>query len=103
MLEKESIKSKMGKWLEMKQQLRGGIQSSGHAATPNMRGARCCWSANLKIQQQHRGGGGLLCGCVRRCYCCCWANQYFCDVATQATANDSKHHEKIWEQGRGKK
>ena len=30
-------------------------------------------------------------------------NQYFHDVATQATANDSKHHEKIWEQGRGKK
>lgn len=30
-------------------------------------------------------------------------NQYFRDVATQATANDSKHHEKIWEQGRGKK
>lgn len=30
-------------------------------------------------------------------------NQYFHDVATQATANDSKHHENIWEQGRGKK
>lgn len=30
-------------------------------------------------------------------------NQYFRDVATQATANDSKHHEKIWEQRRGKK
>lgn len=42
---------------------------------------------------------GFLCGCVRCCCCCCcWANQYFYDVATQATANDSKHHEKIWEQ-----
>lgn len=30
-------------------------------------------------------------------------NQYFHKVATPATANDSKHHEKIWEQGRGKK
>lgn len=27
-------------------------------------------------------------------------NQYFSSVTTQATANDSKHHEKIWEQGR---
>lgn len=26
-------------------------------------------------------------------------NQYFSSVTTQATANDSKHHEKIWEQG----
>lgn len=30
-------------------------------------------------------------------------NQYFCNVATPATSNDSKHHEKIWEQGKGKK
>lgn len=45
----------------------------------------------------------FLCGCARRCCCCCWANQYFCDGATQAAAIDSKHHEKIWEQGRGKK
>lgn len=29
-------------------------------------------------------------------------NQYFSGVATQASANDSKHHEKIWEQGRGR-
>lgn len=35
--------------------------------------------------------------CVGSCSCC-WVNQYFCNVATQATANDSKHHEKIWEQ-----
>ena len=28
-------------------------------------------------------------------------NQYFSGAATQATANDSKHHEKILEQGDG--
>lgn len=26
-------------------------------------------------------------------------NQYFSSVTTQAAANDSKHHEKIWEKG----
>lgn len=29
-------------------------------------------------------------------------NQYFCNVATPATSNDGKHHEKIWGAGKGK-
>lgn len=59
---------------------------------------------HLEEKEEKKRRKGSLCVCVCVPMCIWWGvgwagggrNQYFCDVATQATANDSKHHEKIW-------